>query len=96
METASENKVAGVIRDVIMIGDRPIVMRELSGVYFEGTQYYDFRNILFINNNGMANLIELLKSLLENGTEVRFVNVNEKIKTQIKSMGLDHILNCDT
>ena len=67
---------------------------KLGGVYLQGIQYYDLKNINFINNTGMATLIELLKSLLKKEIEVQFVNVNEKIKDQIKSMGLDNILNC--
>ncbi|MBA3706132.1 MAG: STAS domain-containing protein [Bacteroidetes bacterium] len=68
---------------------------KLAGVYLQGIQYYDLVNITFIDNTGIANLIELLKSLLKEGVEVRFVNVNENIKNKIKSMDLDHILNCD-
>jgi hypothetical protein len=68
---------------------------ELPGVYFKGIQYYDLKNIYFINNTGMVNLIELLKSLMEQNVEVRFVNVADKIKEKIKNMGLDHILICN-
>jgi hypothetical protein len=67
---------------------------ELPGVYFQGTQYYDLKNIYFINNTGMANLIELLGSLLEKDVDVQFVNVCDKIRNKIKSLGLDQILIC--
>jgi ABC-type transporter Mla MlaB component len=67
---------------------------ELPGVFFKGVQYYDLKNIYFINNTGMANLIDLLKSLLEKNVEVQFVNVSDKIKNKIVAMGLDHILIC--
>jgi hypothetical protein len=67
---------------------------ELPGVFFHGTQYYDLKNIYFINNTGMANLIDLLESLLEKDIDVQFVNVCDKIKNQIKSLGLDQILIC--
>ena len=73
-------------------GDNPI--DELSGVCIDGVHYYDFKNVQFINNTGMATLIDLLKCLLEQGTKVQFVNVNERIKIKIKSMGLEDILNC--
>jgi len=66
----------------------------LSGVFCRGVQYYDLRNVFIINNAGMASLIDLLRSLLKKGVEVRFVNVNEHIQKKIKSMGLDHILIC--
>lgn len=67
---------------------------KLPGVFFQGTQYYDLKNIYFINNTGMANLIELLESLLEKDVDVQFVNVSDKIKNKIKSLGLDQILIC--
>jgi ABC-type transporter Mla MlaB component len=67
---------------------------KLAGVYIHGVQYYDLKNILFINNSGMANLIDLLKSLLEKDVEVQFVNVSEKIKSKIKLLGLENILRC--
>jgi hypothetical protein len=67
---------------------------ELPGVFYKGVQYYDLKNIYFINNTGLANLIDLLKSLLEKDVEVQFVNVSEKIKKKIRSMNLDQILIC--
>ena len=71
-----------------------MITDELAGVYCQGVQYYDLKDIGFINYNGMANLIDFLKSLLEKGIEVQFVNVNENIKSKIKSTGLEHILHC--
>lgn len=73
-------------------GDNPI--DALSGVCIEGVHYYDFKNIHFINNTGMAGLIDLLKCLLQKGVKVQFINVNERVKNKIKSMGLENILNC--
>jgi anti-anti-sigma regulatory factor len=67
---------------------------ELAGVCIDGVHYYDFKNVQFINNTGMASLIDLSKCLLEQGIKVQFVNVNEKIKNKIKSIGLENILNC--
>jgi ABC-type transporter Mla MlaB component len=75
-----------------IVGQHPT--DELSGVCIEGVHYYDFKNIHFINNTGMASLIDLLKCLLKQGVKIQFVNVNEKIKNKIKSMGLENILNC--
>ncbi|HXB40643.1 MAG TPA: STAS domain-containing protein [Bacteroidia bacterium] len=82
------------IKSINLSGDKLIITAELSGVFCQGIQYYDLKNILFINNTGMANLIDLLKSLLKQGVEVRFVNVSEKIKEKIKSMGLENVLHC--
>lgn len=73
-------------------GEYPV--NKLPGVYYKGIQYYDLKDVGYINNSGMINLIDLLKSLLKKGVETQFVNVNEKIKQKIKSLGLDHILNC--
>jgi hypothetical protein len=67
---------------------------DLPGVYFRGMQYYDLKEVHFLNNTGIANLIELLKSLLEKDVEVRFVNVSDKIKNKIKTLELDQILIC--
>ncbi len=66
----------------------------LSGVYCQGVQYFDLSSVQYINNSGMATLIDLLKSLLEMGVEVQFVNVDSKIKGKIKEMGLEKIINC--
>jgi len=67
---------------------------KLPGVYCQGVQYYDLNGVHFINNTGMAILIDILKSLLEMGVEVQFVNVHEKIKNKIKEAGLEKIINC--
>ena len=93
-EVARFNFKTPEVKSINLSGDKSIVTAELSGVFCHGIQYYDLKNILFINNNGMAALIDLLKSLLKHGVDVQFVNVNEKIKKKIKSMKLDHILIC--
>jgi len=69
-----------------------IITDDLPGVYCHGIQYYDLIHIRFLNNTDLANLISLLKSLLETGTEVRFVNMNDQIKNKIKIMGLDLLI----
>ena len=82
------------IKSINLSGHQLIITAELSGVFCQGIQYYDLKNIQFINNTGMANLIDLLKSLLVQGVEVRFVNVNDRIKEKIRSLGLEHVLIC--
>jgi anti-anti-sigma regulatory factor len=67
---------------------------QLPGVYCQGVMYYDLSNVHYINNTGMAILIDLLKSLLEMDVTVQFVNVDEKIKARIREMGLENIINC--
>ena len=79
---------------VIHLVDEEWVIRELPGVRCENVQYYDLKNIGFINNTGLAKLIELLRSLLKNDMQVQFVNVSVQIRQRIGAMGLQHILNC--
>jgi anti-anti-sigma factor len=81
-----------VIKDDQVVTDEGTQM--LSGVYCDGIQYYDLKGVSYINNTGMAILIDVLKSLLEMGVEVQFVNVHENIRKKIHEMGLEHIINC--
>ncbi|MGZ3931909.1 MAG: STAS domain-containing protein [Bacteroidia bacterium] len=67
---------------------------DIKGVYDHGVQYYDLRHVHFINNTDIAHLIDLLKSLLKKGVEVRFLNAGESVREKIRSMELDHILIC--
>ncbi len=69
------------------------VTSALSGMYVQGVQYFDFKNVSFINNTGIANLIDILKDLLKEGIEVKFVNVKENIKNKFISMGLDSVFH---
>jgi anti-anti-sigma factor len=82
------------IKSINLAGNQLVITTELSGVFCQGVQYYDLKNIQFINNAGLASLVDLLKSLLKDGVQVQFVNVNEKIKKKIRELGLDHILIC--
>ena len=109
METKLEDKSNVLQENQVVVEDKQIkkirsnelfrlrdkfAMDELAGVYIKGVHYYDFKNVHFINNTGIASLIDLLKCLLEKGVEVQFVNVSDKIKSKIKSMGLENILRC--
>ena len=86
-------KDSQIVNDTLQLnGDYP--SEKLPGVYIKGVQYYDLKDVGFINNTGMIHLIDLLRSLLKKGVETQFVNVNENIKKKIKALGLDHILNC--
>lgn len=67
---------------------------QIPGVYCQGVMYYDLSSVHYINNTGMAILIDLLKSLLEMDVAVQFVNVDTNIKKKIKEMGLENIINC--
>lgn len=91
----NEKRMWNNIKSIHPAGESWEVIDDLPGVYTQGIQYYDLKNIGFISNTGMASLIEMLKSLLQKGIEVQFVNVNDKIKEKVKSLGLDHILHCN-
>ncbi len=82
------------IQNVNLLSDQQEKNEQLSGVFCKGVQYFDFKNIDFINNSDLANLIDLLKSLLKQGITLQFVNVNKKIKEKIRAMVLENILNC--
>ena len=62
---------------------------DLAGVYFNGIQYYDLKQVQFINNSGIADLINIIKIWIHQGKEVRFVNASDNIKKYIKEMGLE-------
>ncbi|MEW6468844.1 MAG: STAS domain-containing protein [Bacteroidota bacterium] len=66
--------------------------RELAGVYFNGIQYFDFTHVPYLSNSEMARLVNLLKSLLKKGIEIKLVNASAQIQQKIRSMGLESIL----
>jgi anti-anti-sigma factor len=101
----AEKKISSNVMSIRLTSDGLVIRDEdlatsaedagiLSGVYCEGVQYYDLKGIEYINNTGMAILIDLLKSLLEMGVEVQFVNVHNNIKKKIREMGLEKVINC--
>jgi anti-anti-sigma regulatory factor len=67
----------------------------MAGVYYNGTMYYDLSKVKYINNSGVADLIDLVKSWMELGTEVKFIHVNEEIKKKFKEHGIDEVLYCE-
>jgi anti-anti-sigma factor len=104
MQIEAEQKIMNNVMSICLTSDGLVIRDEektdaeditsrLSGVYCEGVQYYDLNGVQYINNTGMAILIDLLKSLLEMGVEVQFVNVHDSIKKKIKQMGLERIIN---
>lgn len=80
------------LRRINFSGDKWLRIEDIPGLYYRGIQYFDFKKIEFINNNGLANLIKFLKFYLEKGIEVQFVNLGVAVKNKIRSMGLEHIL----
>jgi hypothetical protein len=63
-------------------------LKKLSGVYCNGTEFFDFQEVRFLNSAGMAVLIDLIKSLFEIGVEVKFVNVRPEIEKKLTDAGL--------
>jgi hypothetical protein len=82
-----------IIRELTHL-DGDFQLENLPGVFCKGIQYYDLRNVGSINNTGMAGLIDLMKSLLQQGVETRFANANDDIRNRITSLGLGEILKC--
>jgi hypothetical protein len=89
-----ESGATNVTRRISFASDPWMISGEIEGYREDGILYYDLKNVAFINNTGMAKILELLKSLLKQGVEVRFINVKPQIKQKIKSLGLENILNC--
>jgi anti-anti-sigma regulatory factor len=65
----------------------------LAGVYHKGIMYYDFSKVKFINNSGIADIIDLVKSWIDLGAEVRFTNVSEEIKRKLRESELEGIID---
>ena len=68
---------------------------DLAGVYFQGVHYYDMGKIEYINNSGIADLIDLTRDWMEQGIEVRFINVRDEIKKEFQRRDLGHIIDFD-
>jgi ABC-type transporter Mla MlaB component len=90
----SETHKAVTPTNIRQLEDQNIRTEELPGVFCAGVQYYDLKNVLYINNTALASLIDLLKSLIKQGKELHLVNVNKSIRKRIKALGLDNVLNC--
>jgi anti-anti-sigma regulatory factor len=81
------------IKQVYITGEERVHV--LSGVYHQGIMYYDMGNVKFINHSGIADLIELIKTWTELGTEVRFLFVRDDIRKKLKEYNLDQIIQCE-
>jgi anti-anti-sigma regulatory factor len=66
---------------------------DLAGAFFQGVYYYDMANVKYINNTGIADLINLVKDWMDQGTEVKFINVRDEIKNEFKRLGLVNIID---
>jgi ABC-type transporter Mla MlaB component len=75
-----------------------VINDEPRGSSFDGATgilTYDLSNVFSINNTGLAHMIDLMKFSLKNGIEVQFINVTEKVKAKIKTMGMFQLINCN-
>ena len=97
-QTVSSNFKTSTSEPILISGILPDNKLEnednLAGVLCQGVQYYDFKNIPFISNTGLASLIRILKVSLKQGIKLKFVNVNKRIQQKIQTMGLDKFINC--
>lgn len=96
--TVALMKESNVVEPTLITGILPDDKLEkeddLAGVLCKGVQYYDFKNIPFISNTGLASLIRILKASLKQGIKLKFVNVNKRIQQKIQTLGLDKFINC--
>ncbi len=58
------------------------------------TNTYDLRNVHYINNTGLAHMIELKRNALKNGIQIYFINVGDNVRSKIQAMGIIHLFNC--
>ena len=70
------------------------IVYELRGGSKNNIIYYDFREISYLSNNDMYNLLLHIKELLFQKKDSRLVNVNSKIKKSITLLGLDKVIVC--
>lgn len=94
ISSVSKDAQKSPLKKINLSGNDWLTIDDIPGMFYRGTQYFDFKKIAFVNYNGLANLIKFLKYFAEKDIEVQFVNVNDAIKNKIRSMGLDHILYC--
>ncbi len=68
---------------------------DLAGAYFQGVHYYDMGKVQYINSSGIADLIDLVKDWMEQGIEVKFINVRDEIRKEFQRLDLGHIIDFD-
>lgn len=65
----------------------------LSGVFFNNIHYYDMSRVKYINHSGIADLIDLVKDWMEQGIEVKFINIQPEIRHEFVRLDLEHIID---
>ena len=79
------------VKSIQMSEDQELIIKDLDE-YATGIQYYDLQGIDYINNTGLAHLIDFVKHQLAKGLELRFINSSNMIRNKISSMHLEHII----
>ena len=62
---------------------------------YDPVRYHDVGNMEFLNSSGIAYLINIAKVWLNQGVEVRFLNVPADMKHTIKELELDDVVRCE-
>jgi hypothetical protein len=94
VENGKKERAGEEVREVHVLGEDWFIVDDLPDPGGRQVLFYDLKNIEFVNNNGLANLIRLVKPLMEKGIDVHFLNVSPNIKNKISSLGLDAVLDC--
>ncbi len=64
----------------------------MGSVHFRNTLFYDVGSIDHVNNAGIMDLLDLIKTWSEIGTEVFFVNAKPTLKEKITELNLEKII----
>ena len=68
------------------------VSEAMGSVHFRNTIFYDIGNIDHVNNAGIIDLLDLIKTWSEIGTDVFFVNAKPTLKEKITELNLEKII----
>ncbi len=52
----------------------------------------DMKNVVFIDSTGIGSLLNLIRTLKEQETEYKFININEEIQEIFLIIGLEDLL----
>lgn len=59
---------------------------------FEKIKYLDMAKVHFIDSSDVAELLSIVRNGLNEGIEIRFINITQNVKEYIKKRGLEQIL----
>lgn len=55
----------------------------------------DLKNVVYFTNSLAAGLFNKARDLMKKGIDVKFVNVPEAMRTLVRKLGLNDVINCD-